>query len=110
MNKFTAIASLCLLVACASPTDWRNHYQGICLDKGYKLGTKNMEACIKGKPDGPNVRRSSSRSYTPFSDAHKRTQQNSSPRTSTVYHNTRNAVIGSDGSMCIKTRNGAICQ
>ncbi len=28
----------------------RDHYQGICLDKGYGLGTDKMEACIRGKP------------------------------------------------------------
>ena len=32
----------------------RDYYQGICLDKGYDLGTKKMEACIRGKPRDPN--------------------------------------------------------
>ena len=37
----------------------RDYYQGICLDKGYGLGTKKMEACIRGKPSDPNERSSS---------------------------------------------------
>ena len=37
----------------------RDYYQGICLDKGYGLGTKKMEACIRGKPSDPNKRSSS---------------------------------------------------
>ena len=39
----------------------RDYYQGICLDKGYDLGTDKMEACIRGKPNDPNERQSSTR-------------------------------------------------
>ena len=38
----------------------RAHYQAICLDKGYELGSSEMDVCIRGKPKDPNRRKSTS--------------------------------------------------
>ena len=44
--------------ATASESDKREYYQGICLDKGYSLDTREMDACISSEPRDPNARSS----------------------------------------------------
>ena len=46
--------------ATASESDKRKYYQGICLDKGYSLDTREMEVCISSEPGDPNARSYSS--------------------------------------------------
>jgi hypothetical protein len=42
--------------ATADPLAQRQYYQGVCLDKGYKLGSNEMQACISGKPTSPDFK------------------------------------------------------
>lgn len=44
----------------ASESTQRSYYQAICLDKGYELGTTEMEVCVDGKPEDPNAPKRSS--------------------------------------------------
>ena len=46
--------------ATASESDKRKYFQGICLDKGYSLDTREMEVCISSEPKDPNARSYSS--------------------------------------------------
>jgi hypothetical protein len=44
----------------ASPIEQENYYRGVCLDKGYSLGSPEIAACMASKPrsvtdDGPDV-------------------------------------------------------
>ena len=49
-------------LATAPDSDVRPYFEGICLDKGYSLDTREMEACIRARPI-PRSTKSSFNSY-----------------------------------------------
>ena len=47
-------------LATAPDSDVRPYFEGICLDKGYSLDTREMDACIRARPIPRSTRSSSS--------------------------------------------------